>query len=277
MSPATAAVDVRDLVKRYPVFAGFRELVRHPWRRETRTALDGATLRVNRGECFCLLGPNGAGKTTLVKVLTTLVLPNGGQAFVNGFDVEKSPASVRRSVGYALNDERGFYWRLTGRQNLEFFGALNNLRGSRLTGKIREVLSLTGLASAADVRFNAYSTGMRQMLAFARALLIDAEILFVDEPTRSLDPRAAEKVRSFLRDELVRKQGRTVFWVSHNLGEAAAVADGIAVIENGRIRVRGTADELTDGGRVSLSEVYRTALESGGEGPPGSAAREEGP
>ncbi len=274
MNPMTPAIDVENLAKRYPVFGGFRELLRRPWRRETRVALDGATLRVGKGECFCLLGPNGAGKTTLIKVLTTLVLPDGGQARVNGLDVEKSPAEVRRSVGYALNDERGFYWRLTGRQNLEFFGALNNLRGPALAGRIREVLRLTGLESAADVRFNAYSTGMRQMLAFARALLAEAEILFVDEPTRSLDPQAAKKVRFFLRDELVRKQGRTVFWVSHNLAEAAEVADGIAVIDRGRIRIRGTLGELTDGGRVPLSEVYGKALEGGGGSPaePGERA-----
>jgi ABC-2 type transport system ATP-binding protein len=265
MNMAPPAIEVENLVKRYPVFGGFRELLRHPLRRETRTALDGATLRVNRGKCFCLLGPNGAGKTTLVKVLTTLVLPDGGRAFVNGFDVEKSPASVRSSVGYALNDERGFYWRLTGRQNLEFFGALNNLRTSVLAGKIRELLLLTGLESAADIRFNAYSTGMRQMLAFARALLAEADILFVDEPTKSLDPRAAAKVRSFLRGELVRRQGRTVFWVSHNLSEAAEVADGIAVIEKGRIRVQGTIEELTDGGRIPLADIYGAALDGGEE------------
>jgi ABC-2 type transport system ATP-binding protein len=267
MSDAPAIL-VENLVKRYPVIAGFRELVRHPLKRRTRTALDGVSLRVEPGRSFCLLGPNGAGKTTLIKVLTTLVLPDGGTAIVGGHDAERSPAAVRGAIGYAINDERSFYWRLTGRQNLEFFGALNGLRGGRLAGKIADVLGLTGLESAADLRFNAYSTGMRQMLAFARALLADAEILFVDEPTRSLDPQAAAKVRTFLRSELVDGRGKTVFWATHDLSEAADFGHEIAVIDQGRIRVRGAVDALTQGGHVPLRDVYEKAL-----GDPGAAGR----
>jgi ABC-2 type transport system ATP-binding protein len=267
MSDAPAIL-VENLVKRYPVIGGFRDLVRHPLKRRTRTALDGVSLRVEPGRAFCLLGPNGAGKTTLIKVLTTLVLPDGGRAIVGGHDAERSPAAVRSAIGYAINDERSFYWRLTGRQNLEFFGALNGLRGRRLAAKIADVLGLTGLESAADLRFNAYSTGMRQMLAFARALLADAEILFVDEPTRSLDPQAAAKVRTFLRSELVDGRGKTVFWATHDLLEAADFGHEVAVIDQGRIRVRGAVDVLTRGGHVPLRDVYEKALAD-----PGAAGR----
>jgi ABC-type methionine transport system ATPase subunit len=153
------------------------------------TALDGLDLEVGRGRVFCLLGPNGAGKTTLIKVLATLVLPDGGRASVAGYDVALEPGPAKNAVGYAVSDERSFYWRLTGRQNLEFFGALYGLGGPARDRRIDELLRLAGLEEAADLRFNGYSTGMRQMLAFARALLADAAILLVDEPTRSLDPR----------------------------------------------------------------------------------------
>jgi ABC-2 type transport system ATP-binding protein len=254
------AILVEDLVKRYPVFGGFRALLRHPWTRPHRTALDGVSLSVGRGRAFCLLGPNGAGKTTLIKVLATLVLPDGGRALVDGHDVEKAPAEVRRAVGYAIPDERSFYWRLTGRQNLEFFGALYGLRGGRLRTAVADVLGLTGLESAADLRFNAYSTGMRQMLAFARALLADAEILFVDEPSRSLDPQAAAGVRAFLKKDLVDRRGKTVLWATHDLAEAVESADDVAIIVRGRIRAAGTVGDLTDGRSVPLRQVYDRAL-----------------
>lgn len=259
----TPAVLAESLVKRYPVLGGVRDIVRRPFRRQTTTALDGLSLRVGRGRAFCLLGPNGAGKTTLIKVLTTLVLPDGGRALVNGHDVVRRPGLVKDTVGYAINDERSFYWRLTGRQNLEFFGALAGLRGSGRDAKISEVLRLTGLEAAADLRFNAYSTGMRQMLAFARALLTDAELLFVDEPTRSLDPLAADKVRTFLRRELVDRRGKTVFWATHDLAEAASMAHEIAVIDRGRVRLQGSPSALTGGAGSTLREVYESALAAG--------------
>ncbi len=273
MISGAPAIRVEGLVKRYPLSSGFRDLVRRPFARERRTALDGVTLDVEHGSCFCLLGPNGAGKTTLIKILTTLILPDGGRAFVDGVDVEKAPERVKRSIGFAINDERGFYWRLSGRQNLEFFGVLNAIRGEKLQRKILEVLRITGLEAAAGRRFNTYSTGMRQMLAFARALLTDPKILFVDEPTRSLDPIAAERVRVFLRDELVGRQGRTVFWATHNLAEAEAVAEEIAVLDRGRVKVHGPLAQLTEAGRIPLQRIYGESLDMSSGDSPGSEGR----
>ncbi len=255
------AVSARALVKRYPVFKRFGELLRHPFRKSYVTALDGADFAVEPGRCVCLLGPNGAGKTTLIKVLTTLVLPDGGEAFVNGRDVRREGAAIRREVGLAVSEDRSFYWRLTGRENLEFFGVLNDLRPADLRRRIDEVLRLTNLAAAADRRFDTYSSGMRQMLAFARTLLADARLLFVDEPTRSLDPRAADRVRRFLRGELVERQGRTVVWATHNLAEAAEVGHEIAVIDRGRVKLAGTVESLTAGGRRTLKSLYEEAVE----------------
>jgi ABC-2 type transport system ATP-binding protein len=266
MSDSTAIL-ARDLVKRYPVVRGFRDLVLKPFDRRTVTALDGLDLAVAQGRVFCLLGPNGAGKTTLIKILGTLVLPDGGRASVGGHDVAREPGQARRSVGYAVADERSFYWRLTGRQNLEFFAALHGFRGARRDRRVAELLRLAGLEDAADLRFNAYSTGMRQMLAFARALLADASILLVDEPTRSLDPLAADRARDFLREELARRQGRTILWATHDLGEAADCADDIAVISRGRIRLAGPAASFAAGGRTALREAYERAVGDAGREP----------
>lgn len=260
MNP-TPAILTERLVKRYPVFRGFRDLVRRPFEKRTTTALDGLDIRVERGRVFCLLGPNGAGKTTLIKILATLVLPDGGRALVDGRDVARHPSPAKDAVGYAVSDERSFYWRLTGRQNLEFFGALHGLRGPAVARRVEEVLGLTGLEAAADLRFNAYSTGMRQMLAFARALLADAAILLVDEPTRSLDPQSADRIRAFLRRELVEAKGKTVFWATHDLAEAAEYAHEIAVISRGRVRLQGPAASLAGEGPASLRRAYERAVD----------------
>ena len=255
------------LVKRYPVFRGFRELILRPFDRRRVTALDGLDLEVGRGRVFCLLGPNGAGKTTLIKILATLVLPDNGRASVAGHDVAREPGPAKNAVGYAVSDERSFYWRLTGRQNLEFFGTLYGLVGPARSRRVDELLRLAGLEGSADLRFNGYSTGMRQMLAFARALLADAAILLVDEPTRSLDPQAADRIRSFLRGELAGRQGKTILWATHDLGEAADCADDIAVISRGRIRLCGPAASLAAGGRTSLRQVYEQAVSESEEKP----------
>ena len=257
---AFPAVSVRNLAKRYPVVKGYRDLLLHPFRRKTLTALEDISLEVAPGRCFCLLGPNGAGKTTLIKVLTTLILPDAGEASVCGLDVVREPARVRELVGLAVAEERSFYWRLSGRENLRFFASLQNISGDERDDRVASVLRLTGLGTAADRRFDSYSTGMRQMLAFARALLTDARVLFVDEPTRSLDPRAAGRIREFLRRDLVDGRGRTVFWATHNLAEAKEVAHELAVIAGGRVRALGTVDALTDGGSRDMRAVYESAV-----------------
>ncbi len=228
----------------------------HPFRSERVSALKGVDLEVQSGECFCLMGPNGAGKTTLIKILSTLVYPESGKVYVTGADVLKNPAKVKETIGYALNEERSFYWRLTGRHNLEFFAVLNDINGSERDRKINSVLKFTGLEKAADRRFNTYSSGMRQMMAVARALLADPEVLFVDEPTRSLDPKAAQKLRRFLREEIVDKEGKTVFWATHDLYEAGEFAHRIGILSGGRIHISGTLDEITGKGERTLQEVY---------------------
>ncbi len=255
------AISIENVRKDYPVIRGFRELLFHPRRRRTVTALDGVSLEVEAGRCFCLLGPNGAGKTTLMKILSTLVLPDDGRTFVNGYDVEHEPDRVRASIGFAINEDRSFYWRLTGRQNLDFFASISGLGRDESARKVHEVLELTGLVEAAGHRFNTYSTGMRQMMALARALLSGPDILFVDEPTRSLDPKAAKRVRSFLREELVDRQGKTVFWATHNLMEAQELAHDVAIIDGGTIRTSGSVDALTGGGGMSMQEVYEKAVD----------------
>ncbi|UEC42610.1 MAG: hypothetical protein METHAR1v1_740008, partial [Methanothrix sp.] len=152
------------------------------------TPVAGVDLLIRKGEVFGILGPNGAGKTTLIKILCTLVLPTAGAAKVNGYDVVRESGRVRDSIGLVTTDERSFYWRLTGRQNLEFFASLHNFYSDDGREIVEELLEVVDLKDAADVRFLNYSAGMKQRMAIARGLLNDPAVLFMDEPTRSLDP-----------------------------------------------------------------------------------------
>jgi len=189
-----AAISTINITKRFPRTTGYRDLL--PFReRKWVTAVEDISLDIEEGELFGLLGPNGAGKTTLIKLLCCLVLPNSGTAKVFGYDILKDEQAVKNLVGLVSAEERSFFWRITARENLRFFASLYRLSGRQSKERINELLNLVGLADEADIRFQNYSTGMRQKLAIARGLLGRPRVLFVGEPTRSLDPVSAQAVR----------------------------------------------------------------------------------
>jgi ABC-2 type transport system ATP-binding protein len=199
-------------------------------------------LCVEEGELFGLIGPNGAGKTTLVKLLCTLILPTSGGARIAGHDVSEDRA-IKAAVGLVVTDERSFYWRLSARRNLLFFAALHGLTGRDAAERVEAVLGLVDMLGPADQRFSTYSTGMRQRLAIARALLHRPRVLFMDEPTRSLDPGATRRLHNLVR-ALVAEQGVTVFLTTHDLTEAETLCSRVAVMHRGRIRVSASPDQL---------------------------------
>lgn len=220
--------------------------------------MDGVDLSIRKGEVFGILGPNGAGKTTLIKILCTLILPTEGEARVDGFDVVKESGKVRESIGLVTTDERSFYWRLTGRQNLEFFASLHNFYSDDARDMVDELLGVVDLKFAADERFLNYSAGMKQRMAIARGLLNDPSVLFMDEPTRSLDPGAAQGLRNFIKEEIVRERGKTIFISTHNLEEAEQLCDRVAIFDDGRIKVVGSPNDLKAdlGDGSKLSDVF---------------------
>lgn len=259
----TYAIETVDLTKRYPRQKGLRELFLHPLRRRFITALEGVSIQVKRGEFFGLLGPNGAGKTTLIKILCNLVLPSGGKAYINGNDVTREGRKVRREIGYVLSEERSFYWRLTGRQNLRFFIKLNNLYGAAASRRIGEVLALMELEKEADQPFKDYSTGIRQRMAIARALITNPKILFMDEPTKSLDPSAAEHLKDFIRGTIVGEMKKTVLFATHNLHEATELSDRIAIIDRAHVKACGTLEEIRQ--LYSKGYTFRIQLHGAGD------------
>ncbi len=198
-------------------------------------ALNRVNLRIKYGELFGLLGPNGAGKTTLIKILCTLLQPTHGTAYVNGFNVEREPKKVKTQIGAVLDVDRGWYGRLTGRQNLHFYADLCLIPRHEVRHRINEVLALTEMLQRADDWYQKLSTGEKRRLDIARALLSNPQVLILDEPTLGLDVASARKLRNFLRNELCRRQGRTVLLTTHYMVEAEEICDRVAIINHGKI------------------------------------------
>lgn len=226
------------------------------------TALSGVSLSAEAGRVVAVVGPNGAGKTTLFKILATLVLPTAGTVRVDGLDPDRDSVEVRRRVGLVTADERSFSWRLDARQNLLFFAALHDMSGPTALARVDELIEATGLAGVASRPFRTWSTGERQRLALARALLHGPPVLLLDEPTRSLDPEGALAVRALIRRQ-ARDEGRLVLLATHDLDEAWGLADEVVVLSGGRVADDGSPADLTSrhgGPGAGPEEVYRACV-----------------
>ena len=218
-------------------------------------ALDGLNIEVFEGETFGLLGPNGAGKTTAVRLLNGIIKPSGGTARVNGFDIVQREDDVKRATGM-LAESPGLYDKLSAREFLEFMGALYDVPGDLLEGRIDELLRLFGLHERRDHLIEGYSSGMKQKLLIAAALIHDPPILFFDEPTSTLDPRAAHMVKELIQ-ELADTAGKTIFMCSHLLPVVEELCDRIGIINNGRLIAVGTIDEIVaQSGTGTLEEAF---------------------
>jgi ABC-2 type transport system ATP-binding protein len=214
-------------------------------------ALLNVNLSVRSGSIHGLIGPNGSGKSTLLRILATIVLPTSGHAWVRGVDVVASPLAARKAVGFSTGEERSLYWRLTGRQNLEFYAALYHLHEP--AARIGEVFERLGLSRDADRPVSSYSQGMARRLSLARAMLHRPPILLLDEPVRSLDPLGAQLFHELLR-EAREHGGTTILLATHDLFEAANVCDTVSVLARGRI-----TNELTSADPAELTKALTRA------------------
>ena len=207
-------------------------------------ALDELSFRVEEGQFYSLLGRNGAGKTTAIKVLCTLLLADSGSATVGGKDVEKDATAVRRNIGVSIRGERSVYWRLTGRQNLEYFGRLYDLKGSELKRRAAEVGDVVGLSNRLDDYVERYSMGMKQRLAIACALIHRPRVLMLDEPTIGLDAAGARALRRFIRTELMEREKVTILYTTHYIHEAEEMSDVVGILHKGKIEAEGSPAEV---------------------------------
>ena len=211
-------------------------------KRKEIVALDGVDLSIQSGELFGLLGPNGAGKTTITRILATVLLPTSGTAQVFGLDIVKAVKEIRPRIGLVFGGERGLYWRLSGRDNLQYFADLYKVPPEVAKRRIPELLELVGMADRANERVEGYSRGMKQRLHIARGLIHDPELLFLDEPNIGLDPLAAREMREVIRG--LNQNGKTIFLTSHYMFEIDSLCNRVAVMSKGKILVMDTPSAL---------------------------------
>ncbi len=215
-----------------PQKAGWRPFARRS-KADLFVAVAGVSLAIERGEIFGLLGPNGAGKSTTIRMLCTLLEPTSGAARVNGYDLVKQARLVRQSLGTVLAGERSIYWKLTARENLEYFAALYHIPPDVARRRVDELLDHMELTARANELVEKYSTGMKQRVAISKALLARPPIILLDEPTLGLDPQAARKVRELIAE--LKSQGHTILLTTHYMEEADQLSDRIGIIDQGKI------------------------------------------
>jgi len=217
------------------------------------TAVDGVSLNIHRGEIFGLLGPNGAGKSTTIRMLCTLLEPTGGTAQVNGFDILKQADLVRQNLGTVLAGERSIYWKLTARENLEYFAALYHVPADVAKKRVKDLLARMELTNRADELVEKYSTGMRQRVAISKALVANPPILLLDEPTLGLDPQAARNLRELIAT--LKEEGHTILLTTHYMEEADQLSDRIGIIDQGKIVALDTPTRLKE--TIQQKDVIR--------------------
>lgn len=237
------AIDAQNLVKKFfrrvPANNGEKQAGKRSWNPFQRPpqswfiAVNGVSLQIEKGEIFGLLGPNGAGKSTTIRILCTLLEPTSGTALVNGYDICKQANNVRQSLGTVLTGERSIYWKLTARENLEYFAALYHLPPTIAKKRVQELLGRMELSDRADELVEKYSSGMKQRVAISKALLARPPIVLLDEPTIGLDPQAARRVRELISE--LKDEGHTVLLTTHYMEEADQLSDRIGIIDNGKI------------------------------------------
>jgi len=251
------AVSIESLDKFFPpTQSGWRAFLQ-PFVPSTCPALRGVSIEVKQGEAVALLGTNGAGKTTLLRILATLLLPTAGTALVAGQDAVRDPAAVRRQIGYHAGTDLGFYPRLTGRENLNFFGRLNHLTDSYLRTRIPELAGRFELAAALDRQVRTLSSGTIQRLSLLRAVIHEPRVLLLDEPTRSLDALAAADFRAFLKHNVLESRGTTLLFASHTLSEIEYLADRVAILNEGALVALDTPAALkTREGATTLEDAF---------------------
>jgi ABC-2 type transport system ATP-binding protein len=221
---------------------GLIKIFRSRWSGKEVRAVDGISLRVERGATFGLLGPNGAGKTTFVKLLLSCAHPTAGRATVFGRDARE--AEARRPIGYLPENHR-FPTYMTGRSMLDFYGALSGTDAASRRKRIPELLATVGLAEWGDVRLGKYSKGMLQRVGLAQALMHAPSLLVLDEPTDGVDPIGRRQIREIL--QALEQQGVTIFLNSHLLGEVELFCHDVAIIHRGRVALEGKVKDLTAG------------------------------
>src|SRR5437588_3448565 len=256
---ATPAIETADLTRVYKVR---RKRSRAAGEQPPElTALAGVSLEVRTGELFGLLGPNGAGKTTLIKILTTLLAPTAGGAFVDGLDVVTQAEQSRPRINMVSGGESSGYGILNVRENLWLFARIYGVPTAVAQERIDKMLGVVGLTDKATSRISHLSTGQRQKMNFCRGFITDPKILFLDEPTLGLDVTTARAIRSFIREWMKERPERTLLLTTHYMAEADELCDRLAIIDKGKVLACDTPANLKR--QVQRYPLYELSLAPG--------------
>lgn len=222
---------------------------------EEFVAVEDVSFEIKKGEIFGFLGPNGAGKTTTIKMITGLLRPTSGSVFVNGIDVDKQQIKALSNIGTVLAGDRSVYWKLTARENLEYFAALYGCSKVEAKKRAEKILQKLELIEKADVVVEKFSTGMKQKVALGKALIAEAPVLLLDEPTLGLDPQAAINLREIILE--LKEEGKTILLTTHYMEEADFLCDRIAIIDGGKIIAKDTSEVL----KKSISDIRKIQID----------------
>ncbi|MBU4305382.1 MAG: ABC transporter ATP-binding protein [Candidatus Omnitrophica bacterium] len=220
------------------------------------TALKDISFSLEKGSILGILGPNGAGKTTLLKIISTIILADKGTVRVDNYSPGRDDEKIKSITGLMSNEERSFYWRLTGRQNLEFFAAMHGLDKRNAESRLKEYFTKFKITYQ-DKRFDSYSSGMKRIFSLIKTILHDPRLVLLDEPTKSLDYNTSLKLRNFIRE--LSAAGKAVLLATHNIQEAEELCDSFLIIYQGKTRAIGALDELRKGmnnSSATLTDIY---------------------
>ncbi|MHC4478311.1 MAG: ABC transporter ATP-binding protein [Planctomycetota bacterium] len=263
-----AVVEVQDLTKHFVVEPPLYKQLLAPFATKQKTlVLERVSFSIRPGEILGVVGPNGAGKTTLLRMLADLLEPDGGWIAICGQRLNKRKCHLRRHIGYVSSDERSFFWRLSGRQNLEFFARLYGVHRSEARRRIDALLEAFAVAGKADQLFLGYSTGIRKKFALIRAFVHQPPVVLLDEVTNSLDPYSAQSVKSLVRAYVCSRNGGAAVWSTHRQEEIAEICDKVLLIENGVIRFYGSAGNFQHNGAGDANTLSKRTRPNGKPAP----------
>ncbi len=238
-------IEINNINKSFSVSRPIMSWVLSGFSRQKRIqALENVSFKVTGTQILAVAGPNGAGKTTLLRILADLLEPDSGSVRLCGKNINGDMTHIRRRIGYISSDERSFFWRLSGRQNLEFFASLYRMSRSRTRNRIDDMLQLFGLKRKSEQLFRDYSAGTRKKFAIIRGLLHEPQILMLDEVTNSLDCDSAALVKHLIRSYVSKKQNRAAVWSTHRTEEISEICDSLLIIERGKVRKCSLTNEI---------------------------------